>query len=144
MASPLNYERLAGVPGFDCAGKEPTRTADPVTDYLKRHEELCNEARSLSARKNHDYADSNRSPDDPFCVFKNFMQVERLGICSVEQGFLTRLSDKFTRLANLLAPGHEQAVKDESVKDTVLDLCNYSLLLQVYLELKAKSARGRQ
>lgn len=54
-----------------------------------------------------------------FDVFKNFMVVERLGICSAETGILVRISDKFTRLANLVNPNHERAVMDESLLGAV-------------------------
>lgn len=106
-------------------------------DYLQFHADLCDEARRLSCRKNNDYAAPATRNDDPYAIFANFMQSERLNICSVEQGFLVRLSDKLSRLCNLLAPGHQQAVMDEKIEDTVMDTINYVVLLSAYLRTKA-------
>ena len=104
--------------------------------YFKFHEDLCNEARALSQKKNNDYADPDNREGDPFAIFANFMQCEHLGICSVEQGMCVRLSDKFSRLCNILKPGHKQGVMDESIRDTALDIINYVALLLGYLETK--------
>lgn len=106
--------------------------------YIKFHQEMCDRARQISLAKNNDYSAPGVRKDDPFAVFNNFMQAERLNICSVEQGFMVRISDKISRLSNLIAPGHNQAVKDESVTDTALDTINYLLLLLGYLETKRK------
>ena len=97
----------------------------------------------LCAKKNHDYADPTASQNDPFCVFKNFMAVERLGICSAETGILVRISDKFTRLSNLVNPGHTRAVMDESLLDTVQDLQNYADLLAAIVTLKKNMKEER-
>lgn len=105
-------------------------------EYLDLHKKLCDTARELSKRKNHDYAAAESNQEDPMRVFRNFMQCENQGICPVEQGFLVRLSDKFSRLCNLLRPGHERAVEDESITDTILDIINYSILLQGYRKAK--------
>ena len=105
-------------------------------DYLARHKELCNEAMELTNKKNTDYADPAAFDADPMRVFRNFMAVDKLGVCTVEQGFLVRLCDKFCRLINLLRDGHEQQVSDESFKDTTLDIVNYVILLQCYRENK--------
>lgn len=104
--------------------------------YLKFHESLCNEARKLSERKNHDYADPETKEGDPLAVFSNFTQCEKQGICSTETGMLVRLTDKFSRLKNLLDPQHQQAVKDENVEDTAKDIINYICLLMGYRKAK--------
>lgn len=105
-------------------------------EYLKFHEELCLKGRNLSARKNNDYAAPDSNKEDPMKVFRNFMQCQHLGICTVEQGFLVRLSDKMSRMCNLLRPGHERAVSDETVVDTAVDVINYTCLLMAYLTTK--------
>lgn len=110
-----------------------------IEEYMELHKKMCDEARELSQRKNNDYADPSRKQDDPFAVFANFRQCEHLGICKTEQGFLVRLSDKFSRLANLLADGHTQTVMDESVEDTMKDIINYICLLKGYLTAKAQN-----
>ena len=114
------------------------------SDYFKFHEALCNEARALSKQKNDDYADPDNRQHDPFAIFANFMQCEHLNICTVEQGFLTRLGDKFSRLCNILKPGHKQGVMDESIRDTALDIINYVALLLGYLETKRREAKRQQ
>ena len=105
-------------------------------EYMRFHADMCEKARNLSARKSHDYAAPATRGDDPYAIFANFMQSERLNICSVEAGFMVRLSDKLSRMANLTRAGHEQAVADEKLEDTVLDVINYSLLLLAYTKMK--------
>jgi hypothetical protein len=105
-------------------------------EYFEFHKTMCDRARAISAAKNNDYSAPQKRGDDPFAVFGSFMQAERLNICTVPQGFLVRISDKLSRLCNLLTPGHNQTVKDESVTDTALDTINYLLLLLGYLETK--------
>ena len=83
--------------------------------------------------KNHDYAGHSN-----ICVnaFKNFTMVEQFEIVTAEQGFLTRMTDKLSRLATLLK--QENAVKSESFEDTCMDLANYSILLAIYREKVTK------
>jgi hypothetical protein len=97
-------------------------------DYLNYHAEICNMARD--ARQG-----------DKFAVFANFMQAERLNICSVEAGIMVRLSDKMSRLANLIRPGHERAVHDERIHDTILDGINYLCILAAYLDTKMDAVK---
>lgn len=108
--------------------------------YFKLHQRICDEARELSKLKNNDYASPDNRQDDPFAIWANFMQCEHLNVCSVEQGFCVRLSDKFSRLCNLLRPGHESGVLDEKLDDTVKDIINYTILLLGYLETKRRCA----
>jgi len=105
-------------------------------EYLNFHEDKCDTARLLSERKNHDYADPETRKDDPFAVWHNFTQCEKMGVCSTETGLLVRLSDKFSRLCNLMNPEHERAVADESIEDTENDIINYICLLSGYRKAK--------
>jgi hypothetical protein len=100
-------------------------------DYLKLHESLCKEALELSTRKNHDYA--GKGGEQPFA---NFERCEAMGICTTGQGFLVRMTDKLSRLASFEQAG-EFKVKDESVKDTVLDIINYAALYYAQKQSKA-------
>jgi len=95
-------------------------------EYLELHAKLCAEALELSLRKNHDYAgcDGN-SP------FANFERCELLGITTTTKGFLVRLTDKLSRLVEFSRSG-TFAVRDESLRDTVLDVINYVCLLYAY------------
>jgi len=88
-------------------------------------------------RKNADY--SGAAPDP----FGNFRNVEDLGIATVEQGFLTRMTDKLARAASLTKPGKVAQVKDESVEDTLFDLAAYSFLLAAYRASVRLSREGR-
>ena len=85
----------------------------------KRHAVLCDEARELMMRKNHDYA----SEED---IFSNFREDGRMGV-------LVRLSDKMARLRSFMKQGNFQ-VHDESLQDTVRDCLNYVVLFEAYEE----------
>lgn len=61
--------------------------------------------------------------------------VELSGICSTEKGILVRLSDKMSRITNLIEGG-EAAVSDETVVDTIEDAINYLAILKAYYEGK--------
>lgn len=103
-----------------------------VDDYLRYHVITCLQAAELSRRKNNDYAAPNENKQDPRRVFRNFMQVQHLGVCDAEQGILVRLSDKFSRLANILRPSHRTSVNEESFEDTCDDIINYVQLLRAF------------
>jgi hypothetical protein len=45
------------------------------------------------------------------------------------------MTDKMARIGSFVKRG-ELVVKDESVKDTLLDLANYAMLFAAYLESK--------
>lgn len=97
------------------------------TQFLTRLAELYDINVEISNVKNSDYA----TGDDPF---KNFRLCESLGITSVEKGMLVRISDKLSRISNLLDKKGE--VKDETINDTLSDLANYAMIMRMYLEQK--------
>ena len=94
-------------------------------ELLAFHMRCCIEMQGIIARKNADYAGGGNP-------FKNFELVNDLGICSTAEGILVRMCDKVSRISNLI--NTDAQVKDESIKDTLLDLANYSLILAAYLE----------
>jgi len=98
-------------------------------DYFKFHQDCLDKMAKITAAKNADYTGVG---DDPFA---NFTRVEAMGICSTEQGFLTRMMDKMSRINSFVQKGTLQ-VKDESVEDTLLDLANYAILLAGYIRSK--------
>ena len=110
-------------------------------EYYDWVRKFCNDARLLSERKNNDYADPEARGDDPFAVWANFTAVERIGVCDTETGFLVRIMDKVVRISNLLRPGHDRKVKDESLEDTLQDLHNYTVLLAGFREAVKKHGR---
>ena len=101
------------------------------TEYLEFHKRFCEKMFEISKQKNADYSGQSDN-DDPF---SNFRIVEKIGICAAEIGFLTRISDKLSRIATFCKKG-ELLVKDESVTDTLQDCANYLILLAGFLEDK--------
>ena len=95
------------------------------------HDECTTKMKKICEAKNADYAGHTEKD----CPFANFTRVEAMGVATAEQGFLTRMTDKLSRLATFAAAG-SLAVKDESAEDTLLDLANYCILLAGYLRHK--------
>lgn len=85
-------------------------------DKIRRHQELLNTMHELYVTKNHDYGDS---------VHDTYL---KYGLTS----FLVRLEDKLNRARTISQK--EQLVKDEKIKDTLLDLANYATLAVLELE----------
>jgi hypothetical protein len=83
-------------------------------DLYLMHSALCNESLELMKKKNQDYATGS----DPFRNFRTFGEL----------GILVRMSDKIARLRTFLERG-QFSVQDESARDSILDLINYSVLL---------------
>lgn len=105
------------------------RSTSRRDQYIEFHKQACERMQAITAAKNADYTGGS---DDPF---SNFRLVEALGIASTEQGFLTRMTDKLSRLNSYVKQGTLQ-VKDESVEDTLLDLANYCLLFAGFIRDK--------
>jgi hypothetical protein len=101
--------------------------------YFQFHQTCVEKMTAITKAKNADYTGIGSDP------FANFTRVEALGICSTEQGFLTRMMDKFCRLNSFAQKGVLE-VKDESVEDTLLDLANYAILMAGYIRSKRESA----
>ncbi len=102
-------------------------------ELLKRHETLCTQGRELMNLKNRDYA--GNGGQEPFA---NFTRCEAMGICSTEQGFLVRLTDKMSRLSSFVESG-KLHVSDESFEDTCVDIINYMVLFHSYVSEKKDS-----
>jgi len=72
----------------------------------------------------------------------NFKESERLGI-KPWLGASVRLTDKVTRFYNLVKkrndPKFKDAIKMESIEDTLIDLANYCLLILILLEEERKN-----
>ena len=85
-------------------------------DKVLRHRELCMGLNVLYAKKNHDYGDSFHQT-----YIEEGMAMPRI-----------RLGDKFSRFKTLSrilsSDSDQQAVTDESIRDTLLDLANYSIM----------------
>lgn len=101
---------------------------------LKIHKELCDEARALIEKKGHDY---NKAQQHTGETLFNLKVAKLLGIVDTNtQSILVRMGDKMMRLISLTRdPSTTAEVKDESIRDTIEDLINYSSYLYiVYLE----------
>lgn len=85
----------------------------------------------LVKKKNADYTGGK----DPFA---NFDLSQKLNIGSPVIGFLTRMTDKLSRIITFINMG-TYSVKSESVSDTLRDLSNYAMLLSAYLESKTRN-----
>lgn len=102
-------------------------------EYFKYHADCCAKMMEITRAKNADYTGIGTDP------FANFTRVELMGACSTEQGFVTRMLDKVSRVISFVQKGVLE-VKDESVEDTLLDLANYCVLFSGYIKHK----KGKQ
>ncbi len=106
-------------------------------EYIEFHKKFCEQMVEVTKKKNADYTGSGGDPFNNFRHIQNFVTVENLDVVAV--GFLTRMTDKISRVGSFITKGELQ-VKDESVIDSLLDLANYSALFAGYLkESAAKS-----
>ena len=98
-------------------------------EYIQQFSRILTQMLDLTKAKNSDYADSTDA-------FHNFKQIEQLssGRISVASGILVRMTDKMTRIANLLS---REAQISEKLEDTLTDLAVYSIILRIWLEEKA-------
>lgn len=106
-------------------------------EYFEFQAEFCTKMIEVAKAKNADYTGINDNP------FANFTQVENAGVCSTEQGFLVRMSDKFSRITSFVQKGVLE-VKDESVLDTLHDLSNYACLMAAYIKSKKDEENAKQ
>lgn len=90
---------------------------DTSLTKTEKHALICDEIKELYKRKNTDYGDS---------FHKTFVE-EGVAMARI------RLSDKLERFKRLTKSG-EQNVKDESIRDTLIDLANYSIMTILELE----------
>lgn len=95
------------------------------------HEKLCAELTDTYRRKNHDYGDS----------FHQSYIEDGLTMAKI------RIGDKYSRFKSLIKSN--QMVKDESIRDTLMDMANYCIMTvmemetQTIGEIDAKAAERR-
>ena len=87
-----------------------------------RHDGVCEELNALYEKKNADYGDS---------FSKTFAEYGMAVAC-------IRLSDKLERLKRLTKA--EAEVKDESIRDTLVDLANYAIM--TIMEVDSEKEQG--
>ncbi|MCM3155577.1 DUF1599 domain-containing protein [Priestia megaterium] len=78
-------------------------------------------------RKNRDYGNS----------FENIYN--KYGMTSL----LIRFADKTERLDSLVLKGNKQHVKDESIEDTLKDICGYALLALTVMKKQKEQAKSK-
>lgn len=88
---------------------------------VERHKRLCDALNRIYDKKNHDYGDS---------FSKTYKE---LGIISA----VTRITDKYNRLVSL-ARGAEQKVREESIRDTLLDMANYCIMTVMEIDKESR------
>ena len=100
------------------AFEETTRANIPPETLKKaeQHAAICKTLNDIFVAKNADYGDSFSS------LYK------KLGLIRA----VTRISDKTNRLQSLCT--REELVKDESVRDTLLDLANYAIMTIIEMD----------
>lgn len=91
-----------------------------VNDSVQQFMDITTSMTKTYAAKNHDYGNSFEQSCNKFGI-----------IASV-----VRLGDKMNRLESLAVKRAE--VKDESIKDTLLDLANYSIMTVMWLNSQSK------
>jgi hypothetical protein len=84
---------------------------------VERFKEITEEMQELCKRKNSDYG---ASVNDTY---------KRYGLVS----YLVRMEDKINRVRNLVL-NKNQKVEDEKIRDTLMDLANYSILAIIDME----------
>lgn len=85
------------------------------------HRDICTYLNELYARKNHDYGDS---------FHKTWLE-EGMAMARI------RLTDKLERFKKLTREGG-QAVKDESIRDTLIDMANYCIMTAMEMDREAE------
>lgn len=86
-------------------------------DRTAMFRDITEQMADLYEKKNKDYGNSYTK------------SIERYGSVAG----LVRISDKFNRLENLMLNG-ECEIKDENIKDTLMDLANYAIMLYMEVE----------
>lgn len=100
----------------------------------KRFMELTEKMKDIHIRKNAGYAGD--CPD----AFKNFRESEDFEV-SAFKGCMVRMSDKWSRIKSL-SKNPENDMVGESIKDTLIDLANYSIIAYcLYEEEEAEKIR---
>lgn len=85
---------------------------------FEKHKQICEKLNEIYQAKNRDYGNSFGE------------MYKKLGIISA----ITRIGDKYNRLVSLgVKPESERRVKDETIKDTLMDLANYAIMTIIEL-----------
>lgn len=91
---------------------------------IQKHRNICEELNSLYERKNRDYGNS----------FHDSYLEEGMAMARI------RLSDKLSRFKTLTRT-NQQSVKNESIRDTLIDLANYAIMTVMEIDDDVYSER---
>ena len=96
-----------------------------VNKQSLRFYELLETIKELHDKKQHDYG----AGED---IFANFRLSELSGV-PAWQGSVIRMGDKYARISNFIKKG-EFKFKEESIKDTLMDIAIYTLITKIQYE----------
>ena len=102
---------------------------------IQSTEELFRKALETMKRKSADYSGTDNA-------MKNFRIAAQIANVRMSQGILTRLTDKVTRIGNLI--NNPAKVKEESIFDTCQDLINYAAILHYALQVEKEENDEKQ
>ena len=92
---------------------------------IEVHKGICEELNKLYEAKNHDYGDS-------------FAKLRK----EIPSAILVRAHDKYSRLKTLKS-GNDARIKNENIRDTLIDLANYCIMELIEMEIdKRKECVG--
>lgn len=98
-------------------------------EYLKRFKKILDEMYELTNIKNSDYSAGDNA-------LSNFTFSEEVGL-PAEWGIIARMGDKYKRIGNILIRKKgEVSVKDEKVRETIMDNAVYSIILMIINDLR--------
>jgi hypothetical protein len=117
MPPEVEFENVEGEYNTDMTSQEFVKEMENVLT------ECFTDCLDIVQKKNADYA----GDENPF---KNFEMAEKNLNVQTEKGILVRISDKLSRVANLI--DKDAQVKDEAVEDTIKDAINYFAILYCY------------
>lgn len=100
---------------------KPTECMSLEPENVVHHRAICNELNSLYERKNRDYGDS---------FHKTYLE-EGMAMARI------RLTDKLERFKKLTREGGQE-VKDESIRDTLIDMANYAIMTAMEMDREAE------
>ena len=109
-----------------CYGKDVFKDIMPLFEKEADFERITSEMRELYMQKNHDYGNS---------FGRSF---QKYGLISA----ITRMSDKWERIDSLTQKQAE--VKDESIRDTLIDLANYCVMTVMELDKNQPNAKQEE
>ena len=90
-------------------------------ENVMKHAEICVDLNRLYEKKNRDYGDS---------FHKTYLE-EGMAMARI------RLTDKLERFKKLTREGGQE-VKDESIRDTLIDMANYAIMTAMEMDREAE------